>query len=64
MSINTQKKETSADRAEIVQAQFSTSGTSDILMVCAIVPSSQTVNAAYYSQVDQRLRRYKNIIIV
>lgn len=32
-------------------------------MEYAIVPSDQTVNAAYHSQVDPGLRRYKNFVI-
>lgn len=50
------------DHIEKFQDHSSTSGTS-VLMESAIAPSGQTMNVAYYSQVNQGLRRYKNVII-
>lgn len=45
---------------EKVQVYLYKSGTSDVIMEYAIVPYDKTANAAYYSQVNTGLRRYRN----
>lgn len=57
LRLNTDRNETNDDdqgnsiNIEIVRVYFSTRGTNNILMEDAIVPSNQTVNAAYKSTV-------------
>lgn len=51
------------ENIEMFRDHLSTSGTSDFLAESAIVPSDQTVKVAYYSQRNQGLRRYKNVVI-
>lgn len=48
---------------EIFRNRLSTKDTSDFVIEYAIAPSCQTVNAAYYSQVNRVHRCYKNVVI-
>lgn len=48
---------------EIVRFYSYTSGTSYMLMEYASVPQYQMVNAAYCSQLNQRGRRYRHVVI-